>query len=418
MIHGVYLAIALLVCGLDQTSAQVITECSDSCYKSYQANENTCFCYSKCSEFQDCCHDRHINNAKPRNDTELDANTPVVKCDIELSKNKFLFSISSCAKWWHTGTYKRNRCELSALSPGELTFLHYVPVFYKPSGQIYANYYCAQCNIKQINLKGLAFFNISGYSADKNTEVPSDLSYIFSSVDYLINKRPGSNVQARFLTPENFLINRTCEPSLAECPGNVTLSLKQNCNNLADLNYASKVVTISEYCAICKGFDEKVQSCDKSVKPKPLREQENLQIRFEQSKSKTKTEILVKLVSVENSKAQEVSNKLFQSFLFTHCLPREDKFLHLPLICNRYTIAQSTKKKSFFFRSREKDMHGEAAADEDDDGHETEAVITAALQKFCSTLGGKIFSVCLVLILTSLWFWFVSNFCTIVFRNN
>jgi hypothetical protein len=219
MIQGAFYVTIALFISVELVSAQKI-QCSDFCNKNYDVKTNNCFCDAKCHVFRDCCTDMQI----PRESTDLDFNTTSAKCDIELSNKRFLLSISSCAKWWYTATYKRNQCEISTLRPGELTLLHYIPVLSRQNNLSYANFYCAQCNIKNINLKSLLFFNISGYSGYKDKNAPADLNYIFSLIDYVINKMPDTNIQFRYLTPESGVLSRNCSPTVSSCAVMLTKS--------------------------------------------------------------------------------------------------------------------------------------------------------------------------------------------------
>jgi hypothetical protein len=358
----------------------------------------------------------------PRNNTEASKNVLVpssssssgVHCNTELAGKKYMPTVSSCAKWWFTESFRKNRCEVNNLSRAELTLLHFIPVLARQNEVTYANFYCAQCNIKNIVLKSLSFFNVTGFSAYKEKHDPNDLTYIYSAIAFVISRVHDPNVAVRFLRPENVTIDRYCVRTVNSCPENTTSVQKQQCSNHTAYRYMDEIVYKNKHCAVCNGVNETLLSCNKSSLTRPrlaVQEPDNLQIRFEQSKSAKVTEIHVRFFSVEGSETREIVNALFQNRHITHCLFKEENYTHLPQVCNKYQISQSVPKKFYFFR--EKNARQEEADDDDD----YEWIVSTKLKSFLSTLPGKVFGVFFLLTVSSMWFWLVSNFCTIMFKS-
>jgi hypothetical protein len=254
--------------------------CNNLCSNNTKTFYN-CFC-TDCSIYNDCCenYQKQIDNS----------NLKRHECNIHVSENSYIYSTVKCASWYATNDLTKERCEKKPKnnfnSKNEL-ILSLLPVYSSKTNSTFKNIYCAKCNIPDINLKELKYFDLYpsreflAKHLDQNNHTQQHSYLLGKAIDEFIESSLNETKTKVYLKLKDFDLNvmRSCIKSIEICSSNSTNEEIKLCNNHTSYVYTKKLVYKNKYCAYCNG------EIDKNIFCKPLLiRSPNLQILFDISK--------------------------------------------------------------------------------------------------------------------------------------
>lgn len=226
--------------------------CKDTCSNISGTKLDNCFC-SECDTYNDCCQ-----NIQPENIIKSER----YECNVRISEYNYIYSTVKCEDWWNKNDFTRNKCEklsLYDLNDTSEALATYLPVYSHQTNSVYRNVYCAQCNIKQFNLKKIQYFEIdaSRFLFNKLYLADSDLEQQQKAIEDLIvsNRNGFANDLSFSLSQINLDNQRGCKKAIDKCAENSTDNEIRMCSSITAYRYNSykKLIYRNKYCALCNG---------------------------------------------------------------------------------------------------------------------------------------------------------------------
>ena len=258
--------------------------CNDTCLIESNGtySRSNCFC-DDCHLFDDCCS----NNQKEIFEKNFE-------CNLKLNNNnEYTYSISKCDNSW-SNLHIRNKCESEV---DEEDVFKYLPVYSKQTNRTYKNMYCANCNIKQLNVSLIKFFKLvpkmpKHMLSNLNNQSDNEaLNVVEQAIkNFIQNKRiddENAELEFEFKEPEKTLVKRRCLKAVNRCPEASTREQKEKCESYTAYRrkIGEKVIYKNIDCAICNGVKVEELACNiHQINFKPKRKQlKSLQLLFDLS---------------------------------------------------------------------------------------------------------------------------------------
>jgi len=147
-------------------------------------------------------------------------NTIDYNCNIKISENEMIYSISRCPIWWsqqpiHLNIKIQQLCEnhnADYISDNSSKILIQVPVFNQVKNITFKNLFCARCNLDKFQVNDIEFFklklsvkNLIKYGSEITKEMAEEIL-----LEYDENRV--------FKPPESVPSIRKCFPVIQDCP--------------------------------------------------------------------------------------------------------------------------------------------------------------------------------------------------------